>query len=68
MTRPTKYVKGRRLTAAEAFAEIDAGRPIYERDKVQTPGWSRSWQINYVRSLAGRGEIFEAVPKGAPDE
>jgi len=61
MTAP-KYTKGERLTASAALAEIVAGRPVFERDKIQTAGWSGSWRINYVMSLAGQGQIFAAVP------
>jgi len=58
----TKYTKGERLDAIAALAEIVAGRPVFERDKVQAAGWSRSWRINYVISLAAQGQIFAAVP------
>jgi len=55
-----KYTKGRRLSPGQAFAAVAAGRPIYDDHKVQTPGWTRSWQVNYLISAARQGRIFSA--------
>lgn len=55
-----KYEKGARLSPLQAFAAVLAGRPIYENHKVQTAGWTRSWQVNYLISAASEGRLFVA--------
>lgn len=61
MATPRKWERGARIeTAEQAIACILRGEPIYERHKLQTSGWTRSWQINYVKSAIGH--LYLAIP------
>ena len=60
MSMTPKYLKGEPLTPLGVVQEIMDGRPIFERHKLQTPGWCLSWQLNYVIGLARRSEAFAA--------
>lgn len=63
MATPRKWERGDRIdTGEQAIACILRGEPIYERHKLQTHGWTRGWQINYVMSAVGRGDLYRAIP------
>lgn len=63
MGKPRKWERGGRIDTAElAMALILSGAPLYERNKLQTAGWMRSWQINYVMAAVYRGHLYIAVP------
>lgn len=60
MSRPPKYLKGETLSPIEAFGELLANRPVFHRHKLQTPGWTLSWQINMLIVDAKKGWIVAA--------
>ena len=45
-----------------ALSMIARGDPIYERHKLQTAGWTQSWQVRYVMGAVRRRHLFIALP------
>lgn len=45
-----------------ALAMIARGEPIYERNKLQTAGWTQSWPIRHVMNSVARRHLFIALP------
>jgi len=57
----SKHRKGGILSAIDVVSEIEKGRPVYHRHKLQNAGWAQNWQIHMVINDAKRGHFRRAI-------
>lgn len=58
----SKYAKGEKILGTlEAVEEIMNGRCLWERGKVQNPGWTQNYSVHQISRLVARGVLYKAV-------
>lgn len=59
----SKWERGGAINDVDmALSMIARGDPIYERHKLQTAGWTQSWQIRHVMNAVQSRHLFIALP------